>query len=199
VEAALHPSSAKNASQMAYLLRAACHFHISIEEEDAPESTNLSPSHAVAGSLLGLIPMLSFEESVSSREGSDDDPFDPASVTVNIKRFRAPFSSLKEKWTKAFTEVETGYGLIVKDLQKLHQISVTQANNIGVPKVLGDKTPDTVWQGLFQVQQSVNSVASTVHAQASSIEVLTSDQTHLTQSIIALETMADDLSTSLSD
>jgi hypothetical protein len=165
---------------------------IIIEEEDGTSPEILSPSHAAAGSLLGLIPMLSFEDSVSLGEDENVEPLDPSSASFYIKRFQNQFVSLKDMWERAFAEVETGYGLVVKDLQKLHCFAVGQAGHLGTPVALGEQTPDTVWMGLLQVHQTVNT-------QAETLATLSTDQAHLTHSVLALETTTDDINTSISD
>jgi hypothetical protein len=169
-----------------------------IEEEEDASTELLSPVHAAAGSLLGLIPMLSFEDSVSSGEDENSEPMDHSLASFYIQRFRRQFISLKNKWERAFAEVESGYGMIVKDLQKLHQVAESQAINLGTPVALGEQMPDSVWKGLSQVHQTVTSVSSDMHHQATNIAALSTNQTHLTQSVITLETTTEDINTSLS-
>jgi hypothetical protein len=63
--------------------------------------------------------------------------------------------SLKDKWSRAFTKVESGYGLVVQDLQKLHTLSQSQAKGIGSLVALEGETPPSLWQGLSIVHDSV--------------------------------------------
>jgi len=157
----------------------------------------LSPAHAAAGSLLGLIPMLSFDSASSSN--TNEEVGDLEEVVASIHTFRAQFASLKTKWFRAFTEVESGYGLLVKDLQKVHQLVLAQASALGAPTTTDTQAMGSVWDGINQMQQSVASVTATVQHQAESLGQLAEDHQTLTQSVIALESAAEDGQVSLSD
>ena len=150
----------------------------------------LSPTNVASGGLLSVIPMLSFDKSTASGEEISEE-MDMADVTSFIKRFRAHFSSLKSKWARAFTEIESGYGLVVQDLQKLQFVSQGQTEMVGSPVPIDGDTPKTVWEGLRTVHESVSSVASAVAVQASSLDALAADQTNLMHSVLALESQAD--------
>ncbi len=73
-----------------------------------------------SGGILASIPQLSFDDSVDLMDNHQRDiPLDDEHLRQQLNRFRQQFSSLKHKWLRAFTEVETGYGLLVNDLQLL--------------------------------------------------------------------------------
>jgi hypothetical protein len=150
----------------------------------------LSPTNVASGGLLSVIPMLSFDKSTASGEEISEE-MDMADVTSFINRFQAHFSSLKSKWARAFTEIESGYGLVVQDLQKLQFVSQGQTEMVGSPVPIDGDTPKTVWEGLRTVHESVSSVASAVAVQASSLDALAADQTNLMHSVLALESQAD--------
>lgn len=128
-----------------------------IEVEEQPQEAILTPSHAASSCLLGLIPTLSFDSAASI--GSNENVAD---VTAHLRQFRSQFSSLREKWTQAFTEVEAGYSLVVRDLQKLHHLSTSNSSAVGAAVPLGDTAPTTLWQGLSQLHQRVETVSATV-------------------------------------
>jgi hypothetical protein len=170
---------------------------IIIEEGDnSPEADLRSPTHASAGTLLGLIPMLSFD-SVPSTEGSEDESLDD--TAAHIQKLQSQFATLKTKWLRAFSEVESGYSLIVQDLQKMHHLVLDQAAALGAPAISRNETTSSAWDKINQVQQSVASVASSIQAQAATLEHLSEEQNNLTQSVIALESTAEDAQSSLSD
>jgi hypothetical protein len=157
----------------------------------------LSPTNVESGGLLSVVPMLSFDESTASGEDMASE-MDLAEVTTFIYKFRSQFASLKTKWARAFTEVEAGYGLVVEDLQKLQKICQGQSAIVGSPLTLDGETPPTLWDGLHAVHETVTGVASAVQVQAQSIDALSANQTHLTHSVLALESQADE-STGLAD
>jgi len=140
--------------------------------------------------------MLSFDSVASS--GSEK-ACDLEETTAYIRQFRSQFAALRTKWFQAFTEVESGYGLLVQDLQKVHQLVLAQASALGAPNSTGTTAPDSVWEGLTQVQQSMASVTSTVQLHAETLEKLSDEQNTLTQSVIALESTAEDGHLSLDD
>jgi len=150
----------------------------------------LSPAQAELGGIMTVIPMLSFDDSIS---GVDDDEVELSAVDVSsyIRKFRSHFSKLRDKWSKAFTEVEAGYGVIVQDLQKLQLMSRGQAKLLGQPVPLDGGTPPSLWGGLQHVNDSITMVASEVQAQAQSLSTLAVDQTHLTHSVLELEAQVD--------
>lgn len=136
-----------------------------IETDSQPTSTDLMSSlaHTMSGGLFALIPSLSFEDSVSSEASpSSLTEMDLQDVTSYIVKFKHHFASLKTKWTRAFTEIESGYGLLVKDLQHLHQMSTTCLHDIGQHIALAGPTPTSVWNGLATLQHQVTSVSSSV-------------------------------------
>jgi hypothetical protein len=155
----------------------------------------LSPNHASAGSLLGLIPMLSFE-TVSSSGTTEQDLEALDEVTASMHQSRKQFSTLKTRWVQAFAEDDSGYSLLVQDLQKVHQLVLTQATALGIP---GESAPNTVWESLATVQQTVDSGSSSMHQHAAALEQLVDDHNTLTQSVIALESSAEDGQTSIAD
>jgi len=162
----------------------------------SPSIEILSPTNAKGG-ILALIPMLtSFDDSADSEEGNSHDS-DLADVVDYIQKFKARFSSLKSKWARAFTEVESGYSLVVQELQKLHAASQSQSQTVGQPVKLAGEVPESLWHGLSVVHDSVSAVALSVKAQSSSIEALANDQNHLTHSVLALESQAEDISLSV--
>jgi len=120
----------------------------------SPSIEILSPTNAKGG-ILALIPMLtSFDDSADSEEGNSHDS-DLADVVDYIQKFKARFSSLKSKWARAFTEVESGYSLVVQDLQKLHAASQSQSQTVGQPVELAGEVPESLWHGLSVVHDSV--------------------------------------------
>jgi hypothetical protein len=90
------------------------------------------------------------------------------------------------------SEVESGYSLIVQDLQKMHHLVLDQAAALGAPAISRNETTSSAWDKINQVQQSVASVASSIQAQAATLEHLSEEQNNLTQSVIALESTAED-------
>jgi hypothetical protein len=118
------------------------------------ESTLLSPvAHEASGGILALVPALSFDDSIASDGSKDESPLDDVQIRLLFTKFRNHFSSLKQKWNKAFTEVETGYGLLVRDLQRLQVSSSSVQNTLGSHNNSGSKISNKwfrIW--LFQLQ-----------------------------------------------
>jgi len=158
---------------------------------EATSKDILSRTNVVNGGLLAVIPMLSFDKCSTSSEDVDLD-MDLADVAVFIRRFQSHFSSLKSKWARAFTEVESGYGLLVKDLEKLHRLAQDQSQEIGTPVPLDGTSPPSVWQGLKVIHDSISTVVTAVQTHATSLDALAMDQNHLMQLVLALEAQADD-------
>jgi hypothetical protein len=96
-----------------------------------------------------------------------------------LARFRQQLSSLKHKWLRAFTEVETGYGLLVNDLQLL-QHSVKYA--MGTPIPLG-----LVWTGMASLKMSVGLVSQAMTEQASHLANITDQQNCILTLVTHLE------------
>jgi hypothetical protein len=150
----------------------------------------LSPTQVELGGIMSVIPMLSFDESEDGL-GEDGTELNAGDVSSYIRKFRSHFLKLKDKWNKAFTEVEAGYGVVVQDLQQLHLMSKGQSNVLGQPVPLDGVTPPSLWGGLQRVHESVSTVTSEIQAQAKAINSLAEDQTHLTHSVIDLEHQVD--------
>ncbi len=95
----------------------------------SPSIEILSPTNATGG-IMSLIPMLSsFDDSTAS----EDEPgpgMELAEVVSYIRKFKSHFASLKGKWSKAFTEVESGYSLLVQDLKNLQSVTQDQVQDI---------------------------------------------------------------------
>jgi hypothetical protein len=162
----------------------------------SPSIEILSPTNMDNGGLLNSIPMLSsFDDSVTS-DGDVDPELTLAEVTSFIRKFRSHFSSLKGKWHRAFTEVEAGYGLLVQDLQRLHSVAQAHSTSMGQPEEFSGSAPESLWQGLSAVHESVTSVAATVQAQGNSIDTLAVDQSQFTHSMLALESQTEAISSS---
>jgi len=162
----------------------------------SPSIEILSPTHATGG-IMSLIPMLSsFDDSTAS----EDEPgpgMELAEVVSYIRKFKSHFASLKGKWSKAFTEVESGYSLLVQDLKNLQSVTQDQVQALGHPVDIAGCIPESVWQGLSVIQETVQEATSNIHAQASSLNALAVDQTAITHSVLALEGQAEEISASM--
>lgn len=166
-------------------------------QASSPSIEILLPTNIATGGMLSMIPMLSlFDESMSS-DGDENLDMDLADISAFIYKFCSHFTSLKSKWSRAFTEVKSGYSLLVQDLKRLHSMAQTQTLQIGQPVKLAGKVPESLWQGLLLVQESVSSMSVAVQAQAMSIDTMAGDQNHITHSMLALELRAEDISSSI--
>lgn len=111
-----------------------------------------------------------------------------------LARFRQQLSSLKHKWLRAFTEVETGYGLLVNDLQLL-QHSVKDA--MGTPIPLGGMLHPLVWTGMASLKMSVGLVSQAMTEQSSHLANITDQQNCILTLVTHLELLQDEATTSL--
>jgi hypothetical protein len=165
-------------------------------QASSPSIEILSPTNATGG-IMSLIPMLSsFDDSMASEEDVDAG-MDLTEVAGYIRKFKSHFASLKSKWSKAFTEVESGYSLLVQDLQGLQSVAQSQAQALGHPIDVAGRIPESVWQGLSAIQDTVLEVSSNIQAQALSIDALAADQTNITHSVLALEGQTEEISASM--
>jgi len=121
----------------------------------SPSIEFLSPTNVDNGRLLTTIPMLtSFDDSVALEDGGEPE-LSLEDVTAFIHKFCSHFLSFKHKWHRAFTEVKSGYGLLVQDLQRLHSVAQAHSHSMGQPSDFVGDTPDSLWQGLLVVHESV--------------------------------------------
>jgi hypothetical protein len=159
----------------------------------------MSPfAHAQNGGLLNLIPALSFDDSVDSTtpDFSAED-LDPSEIAAYIGKFRANFHSLKQKWMRAFMEIESSYGMVVNDLQKLNQLSTNHQQEIGLKPDQESSTNSTLWSNIYALKTSVFSVSNSVAGHDSALGELYNNQTSLAQVVTTLEDSTDQISTSL--
>jgi hypothetical protein len=113
-------------------------------QASSPSIEILSPTNVDNGGLMTTIPMLtSFDDSVTSEDG-DEPELSLSVVMAFIRKFRLHFSSLKNKWHRAFTEVEAGYGLLVQDLQRLHLVAQAHSHSLGQPADFVGDAPDSL-------------------------------------------------------
>jgi len=161
-----------------------------------------------SGSLLNLIPTLSYDDSVDSSEsGFSPEDLELRDIATYVGKFRANFHHLKQKWMRAFVEVEAGYGLVVKDLQKLGQATIMCQQNIGSHPISDDKATigsrpmsddkATLWSSFTALQGTVLSATTSLTGHATQIGELSHQQTSLTQMVTALEDTTDYVSSSL--
>jgi hypothetical protein len=121
----------------------------------SPSIEFLSPTNVDNGRLLTTIPMLtSFDDSVALEDGGEPE-LSLEDVTAFIHKFCSHFLSFKHKWHRAFTEVKSGYGLLVQDLQRLHSVAQAHSHSMGQPSDFVGDTPDSLWQGFLVVHESV--------------------------------------------
>jgi len=161
-----------------------------------PSIEILSPANATGG-IMSLIPMLSSFDDSTASEDDLGAGVELADVVGYNRKFKSHFASLKSKWSKAFIEVESGYSLLVQDLQNLQSVTQSQAQALGRPVDVAGHIPESVWQGLSEIQETVLEVSSNIQAQASSIDALAADQTNITHSVLAIEGQAEEISASM--
>lgn len=77
----------------------------------------------------------------------DNAGIDAAMLSQLSLKFHHRFMSLKSKWARAFTEVETGYGLLVQDLQLVQEQSSALQRQIGDPIPVDGALPSSLWGG----------------------------------------------------
>lgn len=159
----------------------------------------LSPlAHLQSGGLMPLIPVLSFEDSVdSSTTDFIPEDLEMSDLAAYIGKFRLNFHSLKQKWAKAFTEVEAGYGLLVQDLQKLYQTSLDCSQAIGDKNQSGLPPAPDLWKGLGILHESLSSVSSSLMGHAQQLGTVSQQQTCLAQSVSHLEVTTDQLNVAI--
>jgi len=149
-----------------------------------------------SGGLMNLIPVLSFDDSITSSSSPEFIPedLDLTDLAAYVGRFRLNFHSLKQKWAKAFTEVEAGYGLLVQDFRKL------STNLLECSQAIGDKeqgievTAPTLWTGLHRLRNSLESLAGSLDGHDKQIATITQQHTCLSHNVTLLKTTTDQLS-----
>lgn len=158
-------------------------------------STLLSPfAHEQSGGLLALVPSLSFDESTaSSGDDSEGEP-NTQSLSRSISHLRSNFASLQSKWKRAFTEVEAGYGLLVQDLQRVHQFAQSLRTTIGSPVTVNGSIPSSVWGGVALVHEQVSTA---IQDYTTHFTFLGNQQDSLTQVIHTVEQSTEDVATTL--
>jgi len=159
----------------------------------------MSPfAHDLSGGLLGELPALSFDDSVESDEsGFSPEDLDAAEVAAYVGKFRSNFHSLKKKWIKAFVEVESGYGLVVQDLQKLQRALMICHQNIGNKTSSDGGVNPSLWSSVVELQSTVVMVSTSLTGQNSQLGEIENQQESLAQVVAALEDSSEQLSASL--
>ncbi len=106
-----------------------------------------SPKHVDQTSrLFSLIPTLLFEDSISSeelQEMSEEDSMEEVKHLLHV--LCKHFGHLKTKLTLAFTEAETGYNLVIKDLATLQSNAQLAQGAVGSPIPVNGKVVQSVW------------------------------------------------------
>lgn len=101
--------------------------------------------------LVLTVPMLSFEEGEDMFKEDDVGPVTLDVFSSSMKLIHSRFGSLKDKWAKAFQEVESNYIIMAKDLSTLDDTVRDMTNSVGSPSSLGGVAPHSVWAGLLHV------------------------------------------------
>jgi hypothetical protein len=159
----------------------------------------LSPlAHRQSGGLLALVPSLSFDDSVDT-SFADEWPAeaDMQFLTASLHKCYQHFSSLKQKWKRAFTEVETSYGMVVQVIQHVHHVTTRLRHDLGSPAVL-DGYPDlSAWDGISSLHGQVSSLSATLGDQSTQLLQLDNKHSTLVHSITEVEQVNEDLQTNL--
>jgi len=159
----------------------------------AKEADLESPKHAnqLSGLFL-LIPTLSFNDSVTTEElkvRTDKCSLDE--LKQILLKFRQSFSQLKTKWALAFTEVETGYNFVVKDLSTLETNAQKVQAGVGSPVPVNGQLFQSVWGGVASISASLQShfgsLRDAIQLTQGQISAIQDQQWHVTGSVLALE------------
>jgi CDP-diacylglycerol pyrophosphatase len=146
--------------------------------------------------LLAPMPMLSFDDSIGSTDDLDatEGSMSLNEMTSNLQQFKRQFSTLKTKWSRAFTEVEAGYSLVFQDLERLQYLAAQQVRLLGSPSVLDGcgSTPPPVWEGLSSAHIMLTEVNFTIDAHAASLNEISTTQDCLVLNVSSLKTSGED-------
>ncbi len=100
-----------------------------------------------------------------------------------IKEFQCRFVSLKNRWGKAFADVEANHFLIVRDLQVLQKAGLDLAGSIGKPfPPLTTPTGSSIWDGLQALFNNVRTQGNTLLSQSELLQRLQLQQEQLQDS-----------------
>lgn len=154
-----------------------------------PHDEILSPlAQVTQGSLLASVPTLSFDDSVDAiaDDFNELDELSLSHVVHFIKKFRNHFSSLKQKWNKAFLEIDSSYGLLVHDLRELQTTTSLVVQDIGSPPA-DSILPAPIWSSLSLLNNNVTSLSTTVNDHTSDVNQLLHTCSTVQQSVLELE------------
>jgi len=159
----------------------------------------LSPlAHDQSGGILGAIPVLSFDDSVESEEsGFSPEDLDATELAAYVGKFRTNFHSLRQKWTRAFMEVESGYGLVVQDLQKLNHALPLCHQSIGSQPSMNNGDNPSLWSSIVELQSTVMTVSTALTGQDGKLGDVVHQQESLSHIVSTLEDSTDTLTATL--
>jgi hypothetical protein len=158
----------------------------------------LSPRFSESAVFLNGFPSLSFDE--NSQE--DDVPY--STLTMEqigdiLLKFTKRFTSLKAKWTSAFSDVEANYLVVVKDLTDLQRFTNTVASSVGQPDP--SHSHRNIWDHLKTLHtkavEQFQTVMQSVNESTASVNAIAQDQTLLQSSVAAVEEVVTNTSASL--
>jgi hypothetical protein len=153
----------------------------------------MSPmAYETYGGFLGTIPVLLFDESISSSGFHDHDEMDAEVLMSYVRQFRHQFATLKVKWARAFTELDASFGLVTQDLQRLQQASSTLVTSVGHLGNVQGMIGATVWEGLAKVHETIKSVSSSVATHRNVLDTIGVQHADVSQNLMHLESVTED-------
>jgi len=150
----------------------------------------VSPRFADSAVFINGFPTLSFDDN-----SQEDDAF-YSSLTMDqigdiLQKFTKRFTSLKAKWTSAFSDVEANYLVVVKDLSDLHRFTNTVASSVGQPDPVTTSPSPTLWDQVKLLHDlavdQFQAMSQTIDDSTASVTTLVQDHSLLQASVAAVE------------
>lgn len=126
---------------------------------------------------------LSFDdESVPAEE------LDSTQINSWLKEFQRRFAKIKDKWGRAFADVEANHIIVVKDLEKLRASTVDLKTELGKPSTPTFFPAGTsVWSSLTGMAGTLSQQSSALLSMTDSVNLLQQNQREIHQSVHEVE------------
>jgi hypothetical protein len=109
------------------------------------------------------VPMLSFDEDEFNLELDSSDAETSSVFQHTLKNINARFIKLRDKWARAFQEVEVNYMAMASDLGKLEEGINSLSAAVGDAAEAGEPTAGSVWDSIILMQKAIKTLPDSMH------------------------------------
>ena len=143
-------------------------------------------SQKKAGVFL-TVPMLSFDEEELTIELESADAVTMSLFQHTLKNINARFIKLREKWARAFQEVEANYMIMASDLGKLEDGINSMAVSVGDSTEAGEPASASLWDSIGLMRKTLKTLPDTMQRSMQTMQ----------GKLLAVQTEVKDLSSAM--